>query len=361
MTAGPDGTVAHAGGDWVVWELAAIAEPLAAHRGRVRAVDVSGLGTIDTSGALMLARLSAQAPVVELVGAHPSAARLVAEVTGRMCAPAPDHDRPLTLKDLLERIGRGVAEAWGETLETLSMVGETVAAIGRGIRRPGTIRWIPTVAIMEAAGFNAIPIVMVLSFFIGAVVAFLGAGILESFGATIFAVELVGFSVLREFGALITAIILAGRSASAFTAQIGSMRMTQEVDAMRVIGMSPMDMLVVPRVIAMVVMAPVLTFLAVIAGIVGGMLVAVVQLDISPALFLSRLQENVGVRYFWAGLVKAPVFAALIAIIGCRQGLEVGSDVISLGRHTTAAVVQSIFMVIVVNAVFALIYLELDL
>jgi phospholipid/cholesterol/gamma-HCH transport system permease protein len=202
---------------------------------------------------------------------------------------------------------------------------------------------------------------MVLSFFIGAVVAFLGAGILETFGATIFTVELVGFSVMREFGALITAIILAGRSASAFTAQIGSMKMTQEIDAMRVIGLEPMGMLVVPRVLALMAMAPLLTFLAVLAGLGGGMLVSVLQLDISPQLFLSRLQENVGLQYFWAGLVKAPVFAALIAVIGCRKGLEVGSDVISLGRNTTSAVVQSIFMVIVVNAVFAMIYLELDL
>jgi phospholipid/cholesterol/gamma-HCH transport system permease protein len=361
VTEGPDGPVGRAAGDWVVTGLETVAEAIAAHRGTLARIDVSGLGLLDTSGALMLGRLSAQAPEVLLVGNHPAAGRLIGEVMGRMCAKAPEPAEPLSLRLLLERVGRGVDEAWRETRETLAFVGETVAGLIRGIGKPHTIRWIPTVAIMEAAGFNAIPIVMVLSFFIGAVVAFLGAGILEGFGATIFTVELVGFSVLREFGALITAIVLAGRSASAFTAQIGSMRMTQEVDAMQVIGLAPMQMLVVPRVIAMVVMAPILTFLAIVAGIVGGMLVATVQLDISPTLFLSRLQENVGVKYFWAGLVKAPVFAALIAIIGCRQGLEVESDVISLGRHTTAAVVQSIFMVIVVNAVFALIYLELDL
>lgn len=370
IAAGPQGPVGVVRGDWTVMTLAGLAATLAQQRGQLAGLDVGGLGQIDTAGALMLGRLlipqdagTAADPATSdrITGDHPSAARLVREVMARACANPPAPQPPTGLKDILERIGRGVAHAWQETLETLGFVGQTVATIGAGIKDPRRIRWIPTVSIMESAGFNAIPIVLVLSFFIGAVVAFLGAGILEGFGATIFTVELVGFSVMREFGALITAIILAGRSASAFTAQIGSMRMTQEVDAMKVIGLDPMDMLVVPRVIAMVVMGPILTFLAILSGLVGGIVVATLQLDISPALFLARLQENVGLSYFWAGLVKAPVFAALIAIIGCRQGLEVEKDVISLGRHTTAAVVQSIFMVIVVNAIFAMIYLELDL
>lgn len=374
IAAGPQGPVGIVRGDWTVMTLAGIAETLAQQRGQLAKLDVGGLGQIDTAGALMLGRLlippDAEATAGTTAGAatgdrisgdHPSAARLVTEVMARVCANPPAPQPPTGFREILERIGRGVVHEWQETLETLGFVGQTVATIGAGIKDPRKIRWIPTVSIMESAGFNAIPIVLVLSFFIGAVVAFLGAGILEGFGATIFTVELVGFSVMREFGALITAIILAGRSASAFTAQIGSMRMTQEVDAMKVIGLDPMDMLVVPRVIAMVVMGPILTFLAILSGLVGGIVVATLQLDISPALFLARLQENVGLSYFWAGLVKAPVFAALIAIIGCRQGLEVEKDVISLGRHTTAAVVQSIFMVIVVNAIFAMIYLELDL
>ena len=371
---GPQGPVGLVRGDWTVMTLSELAEVLEARRGGLVGLDVSQLGHIDTAGALMLGRLLALPEILPEImpegaprastlirGEHPAAARLVDEVLARACARAPEPQPPTTLQDILERIGRGVVHEWQEMRETLAFVGQTVATIGAGIKDPRKIRWIPTVSIMESAGFNAIPIVLVLSFFIGAVVAFLGAGILEGFGATIFTVELVGFSVMREFGALITAIILAGRSASAFTAQIGSMRMTQEVDAMKVIGLDPMDMLVVPRVIAMVVMGPILTFLAILSGLVGGIVVATLQLDISPALFLARLQENVGLSYFWAGLVKAPVFAALIAIIGCRQGLEVEKDVISLGRHTTAAVVQSIFMVIVVNAIFAMIYLELDL
>jgi phospholipid/cholesterol/gamma-HCH transport system permease protein len=356
----PDGPVARPRGDWVVVNLHLIDEIVHARAGQAAILDVGGLGGIDTSGALLLGRLGT-GPVVPVTGQHPTAARLVAEVMRRNCPEPPPAAERTGLHDVLERIGRSVVDLWRESLETLDFIGQVVFNIGKGVARPGTIRWVPTVAIAEAAGFNAIPIVMVLSFFIGAVVAFLGAGILETFGATIFTVELVGFSVMREFGALITAIILAGRSASAFTAQIGSMKMTQEIDAMRVIGLEPMGMLVVPRVLALMAMAPLLTFLAVLAGLGGGMLVSVLQLDISPQLFLSRLQENVGLQYFWAGLVKAPVFAALIAVIGCRKGLEVGSDVISLGRNTTSAVVQSIFMVIVVNAVFAMIYLELDL
>jgi phospholipid/cholesterol/gamma-HCH transport system permease protein len=203
--------------------------------------------------------------------------------------------------------------------------------------------------------------VMTLSFFIGAVIAFMGKTILSDFGASIFTVELVGFAVLREFGVLITAIILAGRSDSSFTAQIGSMKMTQEIDAMRILGLDPIDMLVVPRVIALLVMFPILTFLAMVAGIAGGGLVVVSLMDLSPTLFLSRLQQNVGVDQFWAGMAKSPAFAFVIAIIGCRQGLNVENDVISLGQNTTASVVQALFMVIILEAVFALLYMELGI
>jgi phospholipid/cholesterol/gamma-HCH transport system permease protein len=189
----------------------------------------------------------------------------------------------------------------------------------------------------------------------------MGRKILSDFGASIFTVELVGFSVLREFGVLITAIILAGRSDSSFTAQIGSMKMTQEIDAMRTLGLDPIDMLVVPRVIALLVMFPILTFLAMVAGLAGGGLVIITMMDLSPTLFLTRLQQNVGIEQFWAGMAKAPAFAFVIAIIGCRQGLNVKNDVISLGKNTTASVVQALFMVIILEAVFALIYMELDI
>jgi phospholipid/cholesterol/gamma-HCH transport system permease protein len=213
---------------------------------------------------------------------------------------------------------------------------------------------------MEKAGLNALPIVMLLSFFIGMVVAYLGARILGDFGASVFTVELVAFSMLREFGVVITGVILAGRTNSAFTAEIGAMKMRQEIDAMRVIGIRPMDALVSPRVIAMLVMTPILTFAAMMAGMFGGLLVCWGALDISPAMFFARIAEVVPAQHFWVGFVKAPVFAVVLAVIACKQGLSVGGDVGSLGSRVTTSVVQGIFMVILLDAIFALWFLELD-
>jgi phospholipid/cholesterol/gamma-HCH transport system permease protein len=208
---------------------------------------------------------------------------------------------------------------------------------------------------------NALPIIAVLAFFIGAVVAYIGANLLETFGASVFTVELVGIAVLREFGVVITAIMLAGRSDSAFTAAIGSMKMQQEIDAMKVIGLDPYEVLVLPRVIACIVMAPLLTFAAMLSGIFGGMMVSWSALDISPSFFILRMQDTLDWTHFMVGLSKAPVFGLVVAIIGCRQGMKVGGDVESLGSRVTASVVQSIFAVIVIDALFAMMYLELDI
>jgi phospholipid/cholesterol/gamma-HCH transport system permease protein len=176
----------------------------------------------------------------------------------------------------------------------------------------------------------------------------------------VFTVELVGFSVLREFAVVITAVLLAGRTNSAFTAQIGAMRMRQEVDAMRVLGLDVMERLVAPRVIAMTLMTPFLTFAAMIAGLLGGLLVCWATLGVSPILYLSRIQENVGVQHFWVGMVKAPIFGFVLALIACRQGLLVEGDVASLGKRTTASVVQAIFLLIVLDAAFAIWFLDMD-
>jgi phospholipid/cholesterol/gamma-HCH transport system permease protein len=354
-------------GDWTIDTIGGMDETLRAARLTAgqgqRALDVTGLSDLDTAGAYVLYEALGVPKGAEpvLIGQHPFAARLLEEV-GKHAHHCGHEDPPKRgFNAMLDRTGRGVMEFYSESLETLSFVGETMAALGRAIVQPQRVRWVPTFAVAESAGLNAIPIVMTLSFFIGAVVAFMGATILADFGATIFTVELVGFSVLREFGVLITAIILAGRSDSAFTAQIGSMKMTQEIDAMRILGLDPIEMLVVPRVIALVVMMPILTFLAMCAGLLGGGVVAMSQLDLSPTMFFNRIQENVGVDQFWAGMAKAPVFALVIAIIGCRQGLNVENDVISLGKNTTASVVQALFMVIIIEAIFALIYMELEI
>jgi phospholipid/cholesterol/gamma-HCH transport system permease protein len=227
--------------------------------------------------------------------------------------------------------------------------------------RPRKIRWPTLVNMMERAGLDAIPIVAVTSFFIGAVVGLLGANMLQQFGASVFAVELIGIAVLREFNIIITAILLAGRSASSFAAEIGSMKMNQEIDAMQVMGVDPFEALVFPRFAAMLLTIPLLTFVATLAGLFGGLLVVWLVLDLGPTFFLQRIIDNVGVVHFWVGLSKAPVMAMVIAGIGCRQGLEVGGDVESLGRRVTAAVVHAIFAIIMLDAAFALMYMELDI
>jgi phospholipid/cholesterol/gamma-HCH transport system permease protein len=354
-------------GDWTIHtigDLDAVLRPL---RGTAEpkpgVVDVTALGDLDTAGAYVIERVlgASDTGKFKIIGEHRAAARLLIEVNkyAGECGK-PTHSRGAMI-EVLDRVGRGIVSIYKEALETVSFLGETVQALGKAIVNPSRVRWLPTFAVAESAGLNAVPIVMTLSFFIGAVIAFMGRTILSDFGATIFTVELVGFSVLREFGVLITAIILAGRSDSSFTAQIGSMKMTQEIDAMRILGLDPIEMLVVPRVLALLVMFPILTFLAMVAGIAGGGLVIVTLMDLSPTLFLSRIQQNVGVDQFWAGMAKAPAFAFVIAIIGCRQGLNVENDVISLGKNTTASVVQALFMVIILEAVFALLYMELGI
>jgi phospholipid/cholesterol/gamma-HCH transport system permease protein len=206
------------------------------------------------------------------------------------------------------------------------------------------------------------PIIAVTSFFIGAVIAFLGASLLTQFGAGVFTVQLIAVAVLREFAVVITAILLAGRSASSFAAEIGSMRMNQEVDAMQVMGVNPFQALVIPRLAAMLVMVPLLTFVAILAGLFGGALVTWGQLSYGPAFFIQRISEDplMG-THLMVGMIKAPVFAVVIAAIGCRQGMAVAGDVESLGRRVTAAVVQAIFAIIFLDAVFAMVFLELNL
>jgi phospholipid/cholesterol/gamma-HCH transport system permease protein len=262
---------------------------------------------------------------------------------------------------MLVRAGMGVEKIGEDLFQTLAFLGRLLTTLGRVALDPRRIRLAPTVSLMERAGLDALPIVAMTNFFIGATVAFLGASLLTQFGASVFTVELIGVAMLREFGVLITAVLLAGRSASSFAAELGAMKMNQEVDAMQVMGVDPFEALVLPRFIALLAMTPLLTFVAMVSGLMGGLLVTWAVLDLSPSFFLQRLLDNVGVVNFYLGLVKSPVMAVVIAAIGCRQGLEVGGDVEQLGRRVTTAVVQAIFSIIVLDAVFALIFMELNL
>ena len=246
-----------------------------------------------------------------------------------------------------------------DSRQLLGFIGLIVATLARRAFQPRRWRMTSVVAHIEQTGLDAAPIVALLTFLVGAVVAFLGATVLASFGASIFTVDLVAFSFLREFGVLLTAILMAGRTASAFTAQIGSMKANEEVDAIRTLGLDPVELLVIPRVLALLISLPLLTFLAMLCGIVGGGVVCALSLDISPALFLSLLEKDIGVQHFLVGLAKAPFFAFLIAAIGCLEGFKVSGSAESVGAHTTSAVVQSIFVVIMLDAVAALFFMEM--
>jgi phospholipid/cholesterol/gamma-HCH transport system permease protein len=344
-------------GDWTATAAGDAVKRLgeAVHSGALSGLDLTTIRRLDTAGAYGILRAVADHPAAAAIQARPETHRLL-ELVGAAAREKPaKRQEPRGFYELAIRTGRGVFNLGTEIFETMVFVGHLLVVVGRTIINPARIRWASCVSLAERAGLDAIPIVTLTSFFIGAVVGLLGANMLRQFGAEVFAVELIGIAVFREFNILITAILLAGRSASAFAAEIGSMKMNQEVDAMKVLGVDPFEALVFPRFAALLAIIPLLTFVATIAGL----LVTWTVLDLGPAFFLQRILDNVGPTHFWIGLSKAPIMAAVIAGIGCRQGMEVGGDVESLGRRVTAAVVHAIFAIILIDAIFALIYMQL--
>lgn len=272
----------------------------------------------------------------------------------------PPREREYGVRALLGRIGFGLVDNVSEVMALVSFFGEFMVKVLRLFKEPRRFRLTATVHHMEQIGLDAVPLVALLSFMVGAVIAFLGAMVLKDFGATIFVVELVSAAFLREFGVLLTAILLAGRTASAFTAQIGMMVNREEVDAIRVLGLDPVDLLVIPRVLALLATLPLLTFLAMMCGLLGGMAVGALSLDIPPPAYLARMQEMMQMQNFVVGMVKAPIFALVIGLIGCLEGLQTQGTAQSLGERTTSSVVQTISMVIVIDAFAALWFMQMD-
>ena len=349
-------------GDWTAGNLGDAGQRLE-HELQARrdvTLDMRKVRRLDTAGAYAVVKAAGRDFEIGQVKARRETLKLVELVAEARRTPPVVRVEPRDFHDLTIRVGRGVVDLWLEARDTMAFLGHLLVVVGRIIANPRRIRWAPLVSLMERAGLDAIPIVATTSFFIGAVVGLLGANMLQQFGASVFAVELIGIAVLREFNIIITAVLLAGRSASSFAAEIGSMKMNQEIDAMQTMGVDPFEALVFPRFAAMLVTIPLLTFVATLAGLFGGLVVTWSVLDLGPTFFLQRIVDNVGVTQFWVGLSKAPVMAVVIAGIGCRQGLEVGGDVESLGRRVTAAVVHAIFAIIMIDAVFALVYMELD-
>ena len=353
-------------GNWTLEHYAELRR-LTAGRGGAKAafmqVDLSGLGALDTAGGQLLAELLGSELLEATVDRETQIAEERRILLRRIARSLPPETTPSrrgnAIGDMLAQVGMSTLVFWDHLISLLGFIGLTLAGLARNLLRPGSWRITAVVAQIEQTALNAVPIVALLSFMVGAVIAFLGATVLAEFGASIFTVDLVAFSFLREFGVLLTAILMAGRTASAFTAQIGSMKANEEIDAIRALGLNPLDLLVIPRVLALLVALPALTFIATLSGLFGGAVVCALALDISPTMFLGILQQNVPVQHLFLGLAKAPVFAFLIAIIGCLEGFKVSGSAESVGEHTTSAVVQCIFVVILVDAMAALFYMEM--
>lgn len=360
-----EGRVLRLSGDWTVATINQLDAQLRAVSGDVPAcLDVSALGRLDTSGAYLIDRTLREKGATwppRILGEHASVESLLEQVHAHAEPAPPPEKRDTGLLALLERTGKGSIDFMKEMQANLAFLGETLVTLARLATQPWKLRWTSIVSVMEEAGLNAMPIIAFLSFFVGLVIAFIGATLLSDFGLEVFTVQLIGFAVLREFGVVLTGIVLAGRTNSSFTAQIGSMKMRQEIDAMQTLGLKPMDVIVAPRVIAMLVMTPVLTFVATVSGIAGGMAVCWGTLDIAPAVFLEQMRAAVTLDQFWVGMSKSPVFGLVVALIACRQGLQVGGSVQSLGKATTTSVVQAIFAIIVIDALFAIFYMEMGI
>lgn len=326
--------------------------------------NIANLGRVDTAGAALLAELLGAKVLADLADSTPGVAderrallRAVARAMGDRSEPQPPAYNPVVA--MLSTLGQRVEELYDLLRLLLAFIGETLAALAYNLPRPRRWRVTAFVAAIQDTGLNALPIVALLTFLVGAVVAFLGATVLESFGATIYTVNLVAFSFLREFGVLLAAILLAGRTASSFTAHLGAMKVNEELDAIRTLGLSPVELLVLPRVLAMMISLPLLTFIGMLSGMIGGAAVCALVLDISPTQFLAIVEQDIALKHFLVGLSKAPVFAFLIAVIGCLEGFKVSGSAQSVGEHTTSSVVQSIFMVILLDSIAALFFMEM--
>ncbi len=327
-----------------------------AHGEAVDAIDLSGVDALDTVGAWLI-HCRAEASHAEVTGASPRQAELferVAAADEQVAIRPPRRKRPI--RAALAGIGRDLENGWEGFLALLSFFGGTLIALAATIRHPRRFRTNAVVQQFEAVGIRSLGIIGVMSLLIGVVIAQQGAVQLRQFGAEVYTINLVGRLTLRELGVLMTAIMVAGRSGSAFAAQLGTMKLTEEIDAMRVIGVSPMEALVVPRVLASTLMMILLGVFASFIAIIGGGILAWASLGIPPATFIQRLQEVVPMTDFFVGLIKAPVFGAIIGLTGCYQGMQVSGDAEQVGLKTTAAVVQGIFLVIVLDAVFAIFF-----
>lgn len=358
-------TVFRAEGEWLVVTAAELdrrLRDLAMPQGRQVTVDLSGVDRLDSAGAWLLLRteheLEARGNQVALANLQARFSPLLEQVRSRgvtepLPHPVPPHH---SFVGFVARVGMVTMLLANRVYHILGFTGLVTVTLLRLFRRPRRLRLVATLVQMEVVGLDAMPIVGLLSFLIGVVMAYQGADQLRRFGAEIYTVNLLGVSILRELGVLLSAIIIAGRSGSAFTAQIGTMQVNEEIDALRTLGLDPIEVLVLPRLFGLTLTLPLLVFYADFMGILGGALMSWLVLDINIPNFLTQLQSAVTTTTLWVGVVKAPFFASIIALVGCFEGLNVTRSAESVGRLTTQSVVESIFFVIVTDAAFSIVF-----
>jgi phospholipid/cholesterol/gamma-HCH transport system permease protein len=296
----------------------------------------------------------------KIAGLSADYSSLVDEVRRVKAIPAAEVPT-VTIAGMLDQIGRTMFGIGGTVVGLIDMLGAVLTASARMLRHPGSFRLTSTVHHLEQVGWHAVPIVILITFLIGCIISQQGIFHFRKFGADIFVVDMLGVLVLREIGVLLVAIMVAGRSGSAYTAELGSMKMREEIDALRTMGFDPIEVLILPRMLALIIALPILAFLGAMAALYGGGLVAWLYGGVDPEAFLLRLRDAISINHFIVGIVKAPVMAAVIGIVACVEGLAVQGSAESLGQHTTSSVVKGIFFVIVMDGVFAIFFASIGM
>ena len=358
-------TVFRLSGDWTTNGLAVLEDEVgevvdsAASATGPLTVDAAGINALDSNGAWLLSQIvqafEQRGAVVEWTGLNEHHQPLFEQI--RRSRPIPQPPRQVTgILRVIEHCGEAVFLWARNSLTFISFLGLTLVRLLRAVTQPRRVRFTSLVHHLERTGIDSLPIVAMLSFLIGVVLAYMGGEQLKRLGAETFTVNLVAVAVLREMGILITAIIIAGRSGSAFTAQIGTMKVNQEIDAMYTIGLDPVEVLALPRVLALMISLPILTFFADLMGLFGGAVIAVTVLDMNIPQFIRQLSEAVELNHFMVGMVKAPLFGFIIALVGCYEGLRVSASAESVGQQTTRSVVESIALVIALDTLFVVFF-----
>lgn len=361
----------HASGNWMVAHidhLEKLVDETAAAIGdeAISVIDMKDVLALDTYGTLLLVRLmrsragEATAPHVVNLPVHLQPLFDEVLISSRS-PPPPARPKTNTFVDHTEAIGRGVANGWNDLVALAEMLGALCTATFNTLLRPSRFRLTSAVHHLDRVGWQAVPIILLITFLIGGIIAQQGIFHFRKFGADVYVVDMVGILVLREIGVLIVAIMVAGRSGSSYTAELGSMKMREEIDALQTMGLDPVEVLVLPRVVALVIALPILTFLGSISALYGGELVAWLYGGMSPDIFVARLREAISVSHFQVGMIKAPFMAVVIGLVACAQGMQVKGSAELLGLQTTSSVVKAIFLVIVLDGLFAVFFASIDM